>query len=115
MKSYPTEYLEFINLFNDEKFFEAHEVLEELWRHEKGVEREYYQGMIQIAAVFVHVQKKTPEGGKRLLQTSTKYLEKFQPAFMGINLEKLLPETAASLFEGKPFPRLSLERKSPRD
>lgn len=49
----PAEYLEFINLFNREKFFEAHEILELRWRQDKGEARDYYHGLIQIAAAFV--------------------------------------------------------------
>ena len=105
---YPAEYLEFINLFNRGKFFEAHEILELRWRQEKGKPRDYYHGLIQIAAVFVHIQKGTPEGGKKLLKTASNYLEKYRPAFMGLNIEKLLAETETCLFAARKFPQLSL-------
>jgi len=106
---YPAEYPEFIRLFNQEKFFEAHEILELRWRQEQGQARDYYQGLIQIAAVFVHLQKGTPDGGMQLLKTASKYLEKYTPLFMGLNLEKLLEETQACLRADHKFPLLSLE------
>ncbi len=105
---FPAEYLEFVRLFNGGKFFEAHEILELRWRQEKGAVRDYYQGLIQIAAVFVHLQKGTPEGGKQLLMTAAKYLAKYRPAFMGLDLDKLLAETQACLFSGREFPRIFL-------
>ena len=105
---FPAEYLEFIRLFNHKKFFEAHEVLELLWREEKGAVRDYYHGLIQIAAVFVHLQKGTPPGGEQLLVTASKYLEKYRPVFMGLDLDKLLAGTQASLRAAQPFPRISL-------
>ena len=43
--------------FNAELFFEAHEVLEDLWRETKGPERDFYHGLIQVAAAYVHVQR----------------------------------------------------------
>ena len=49
--------LEGINLFNQERFWEAHEVLEEIWHPAKGVERDVIQGLILTAAAFVHYQK----------------------------------------------------------
>ena len=104
----PREYPEFIRLFNAGKFFEAHEVLELRWRQEKGEARDFYHGLIQIAAVFVHLQKGTPEGGKQLFITAAKYLGKYRPAFMGLDLEKLLTETQASLLAGNSFPFLVL-------
>lgn len=96
----PAEYVEFIRLFNDEKFFEAHEVLESIWRKEQSEARDFYHGLIQIAAVFVHIQKGTPEGGKELLKKAAKYLEPYQPVFMGLHLTKLLSETESALFGG---------------
>lgn len=102
----PAEFLDFIDLFNGEKFFEAHEILESRWRQEQGEARDYYHGLIQIAAAFVHVQKGTPEGGEKLLKTATKYLEKYRPAFMGLDLEKLLAQTQACLLAGRDFPRI---------
>ena len=45
-------------LFNEEHFFEAHEVWEDLWKLESGNERIVIQGMIQAAAHFVHINKK---------------------------------------------------------
>jgi len=103
----PDEYLEFIELFNREKFFEAHEILELRWRQEQGEARDYYHGLIQIAATFVHLQKGTPEGGKELLKTAAKYLEKYRPVFMGLDLEKLLAQTQACLLGHPEFPRLT--------
>ncbi len=46
-----------IDLFNQERFWEAHEVLEEIWHPAKGVERDVIQGLILTAAAFVHYQK----------------------------------------------------------
>lgn len=46
-----------IDLFNQERFWEAHEILEEIWHPATGVEREVIQGLILTAAAFVHYQK----------------------------------------------------------
>jgi hypothetical protein len=46
-----------IDLFNQERFWEAHEVLEEIWHPATGVDREIIQGLILAAAAFVHYQK----------------------------------------------------------
>ena len=39
-----------IDEFNRQLFFECHETLEELWLEERGEDRKFYQGIIQIAA-----------------------------------------------------------------
>jgi hypothetical protein len=46
-----------VQLFNDERFWECHEVLEQAWHVSKGVERDAIQSIILTAAAFVHYQK----------------------------------------------------------
>jgi predicted metal-dependent hydrolase len=46
-----------IDLFNQERFWEAHELLEEIWHPATGVERDTIQGLILTAAALVHYQK----------------------------------------------------------
>ena len=46
-----------IDLFNKERFWEAHEVLEEIWHPATGVDRDTIQGLILTAAALVHYQK----------------------------------------------------------
>jgi len=46
-----------IELFDQERFWECHEVLEEIWHPAKGKERDVIQGLILTAAAFVHFQK----------------------------------------------------------
>lgn len=46
-----------VDLFNQERFWECHEVLEQAWHPAKGRERDTIQGLILTAAAFVHFQK----------------------------------------------------------
>jgi predicted metal-dependent hydrolase len=51
-------YLAYFECFNQQLFFEAHDVLEALWlidRH--GPKGSFYKGLIQLAGAFVHLQK----------------------------------------------------------
>jgi predicted metal-dependent hydrolase len=51
-------YLGYFECFNRQMFYEAHDVLEELWldcRH--GPNGGFYKGLIQLAGAFVHLQK----------------------------------------------------------
>ena len=45
------------HLFNEQRFWEVHEVLEGLWKELRGSEKELVQGLILVAAALVHVQK----------------------------------------------------------
>ena len=42
-------------------FYEAHDVLEELWLVDRrGADGDFFKGLIQFAGAFVHLQKHTP-------------------------------------------------------
>ena len=44
-------------LFNNEKYWKTHEVLEGTWKHTQGDERALLNGIILVAAALVHYQK----------------------------------------------------------
>lgn len=43
--------------FNNERFWECHEVLEGAWKKSSGKEKDLIQGLILVAAAMVHYQK----------------------------------------------------------
>ena len=55
----PRHYLGFFRCFNEGLYFEAHDVLEELWLAEgrSGANHAFHKGLIQWAGAFVHLQK----------------------------------------------------------
>jgi uncharacterized protein len=57
-----------VQLFNQERFWECHEVLEQIWHPAKGPERDIIQGLILIAAALVHFQKDENETCLRMLK-----------------------------------------------
>ncbi len=51
-------YLGYFDFFNRQLFYEAHDVLENLWLKDRnGPEGAFYKGLIQLAGAFVHLQK----------------------------------------------------------
>ena len=51
-------YLGYFACFNHALFYEAHDVLEELWLADRhGPNGAFYKGLIQLAGAFVHLQK----------------------------------------------------------
>jgi predicted metal-dependent hydrolase len=58
MAPYDPRYVEFFERFNQQRFFDAHEVLEALWLPQRqGPNGLFYKGLIQLAGAFVHWQK----------------------------------------------------------
>lgn len=90
--SYPKQYLEGLRLFNEEDFFESHEVLEELWSDTHDERRKFYQGLIQVAVGLLHFGNGNLGGARKLYHSSRTYLEPYLPSYEGIDLQKLLIE-----------------------
>jgi hypothetical protein len=71
-------YLEFFNRFNHQRFFEAHEVLEELWLPQRlETDGGFYKGLIQLAGAFVHVQKGRSKPAQALLRLAHGNLSRY--------------------------------------
>jgi Domain of unknown function (DUF309) len=50
-------YRGFFRCWNEQRYYEAHDVLEHLWQKTKNEDANYFKGLIQAAGAFVHLQK----------------------------------------------------------
>ncbi len=77
-KDLPAHYLGYFECFNQQLFYEAHDVLEELWLAERqGPNYGFYKGLIQFAGAFVHLQKGRIKPAAALFRLSQGYLGKY--------------------------------------
>jgi predicted metal-dependent hydrolase len=77
-------------LFNRERFWEAHEVLEGLWRRLTGVEKNVVHGLILLAAAYVHLQKDELEVFRSILARARNALEEHDVVeIFGLNVDVL--------------------------
>ena len=110
------------SLFNEGKFFEAHEIWEETWGDTEGDERHLLQGLIQIAAGFYKLQVGMPSGTYKLLLKGTGHLKAIPEDMYGVNLSSLLQtveewvETSKSMidefrtnFDASKLPKLKID------
>ena len=51
-------YRAFFRCWNEQRYYEAHDVLEQLWLKTKSRDANYFKGLIQAAGAFVHLQKR---------------------------------------------------------
>jgi hypothetical protein len=64
-------YRGFFRCWNEQRYYEAHDVLEHLWLETRTEDANYFKGLIQAAGGFVHLQKHFeqpthPKHGRRL-------------------------------------------------
>lgn len=84
-----------VRLYNGGRFFECHEVLEEVWLQESGEDKAFLQGLIKVAAAFHHYGQGTYEGMLSLLQAGAETLRPFAPARHGVELGDFLGRVEA--------------------
>lgn len=87
MKNQP--YHQGIELFNKRAFYEAHEAWESIWLKEKGEDRLFLQGLIQLAGGFHHVQKGRIKPAVTCLKKGGEKLKAYLPFHQGLDLKGL--------------------------
>ena len=131
-ESLDPHYLGYFKLFNEQKYYEAHDVLEHLWLKKRDANYHFFKGLIQFAGAFVHLQKQLlhpthAKDGRRLRPASRLFklamhnLESYRPRHMQLDVEALhracarnAEEITASDFQHNPLqpshpPKLSLD------
>ena len=84
-------YLGFFDCFNRQLFYEAHDVLEELWLADRhGPDGDFYKGLIQLAGAFVHVQKDRRGPAQALLKLAQNNLQKYPPHHRSLEISTVL-------------------------
>ena len=124
-------YRGFFRCWNEQRYYEAHDVLEHLWLETTSEDSNYFKGLIQAAGGFVHLQKHFehpthPKHGRRLgpavrlFALAEKNLSPFEPVRHQFDVAGLLTlirataaEVVASNFTRNPWspataPRLTL-------
>ena len=91
----PQPYLECIRRYNAGCHWHAHEVLEDLWRATADPERRrFYQGVIQLAAAFVHAERGNMRGVQRLLAKAGAKLAEVPSPYLALDVGALLKAMA---------------------
>ncbi|HEY2124450.1 MAG TPA: DUF309 domain-containing protein [Chthoniobacterales bacterium] len=126
-------YRAFFQCWNEQRYYEAHDVLEQIWLTNETADDDFFKGLIQSAGAFVHLQKNFehpshPKHGRRLRPAvrlfllAEKHLASFAPvhhAFDVAGFLKLLrtnrEKIARSDFKVNPWspetaPKLVLQR-----
>jgi len=115
-------YAGYFHCFNRQLFYEAHDVLENLWLADKhGANGAFYKGLIQLAGAFVHLQKNRLRPAAALFKLARANLEKYPDHHDRLNLTAVhaiirhwLGELESKNFEINPLtaknaPRLALD------
>src|SRR5438067_8564866 len=93
-------YQAFFHCWNEQRYYEAHDVLEQLWLKTDSSDADFFKGLIQTAGAFVHLQKRFehPSHTKhsrrlppavRLFRLAERNLSRFGPRHHGLDVTAL--------------------------
>ena len=86
-----------VALFNGVRYWHAHEAWETVWRAAPEEEREFYQGLIQVAAGLLHLQRRNRRGAVNKLTEGVEKLRRYEPAHHGIFVNELIGQATRIL------------------
>jgi hypothetical protein len=111
MEELPPEYLRGIELFNEGRYFECHEVWERIWLQAEGVQREFLHAMIQIAASLLHFQRGNLKGAASIDERARGKLAAMPPVVMQLDTRELARELETFHSTGQAsWPQIKLNR-----
>ncbi len=88
-----------VELYNAAAYWHAHEAWEAVWLEAERELRYFYQGLIQVAAAFVHLTRGEYPGTISLLDAGSEKLELYPESFQGVALGRLLSGVKAARAE----------------
>jgi uncharacterized protein len=84
-----------MELFNQGRYFEAHEALEAAWRAESGPVRDLYRGILQVGVVYLHITQNNYPGAFKVYQRCRKWLQPWPETCRGVDVGRLRQDLEA--------------------
>jgi uncharacterized protein len=79
-----------IRLFNEQKFFECHEILEDFYQETEELHKPFLEGLIQLAAAFrLFCDFGETQGSVRMIYQALIRFENYQPSFLQVRVSEL--------------------------
>lgn len=108
----PAAFVEFIRYFTAGNHWRAHEVLAELWRGTREEQRRrFYQGLVQLAAAFIHAERGNMTGVQRLLGKAAENLNDVPSRYLGMDVPALVRAIADAAREASCCPAMPTMRR----
>ncbi len=88
-----------IRLFNEGRYFEAHEELEAAWKEERGRVRQLYQGILEAAVTYLHIRRGNFAGALKVYGRSMRWLRQWPENCRGTDVGQLRRDLDAAITE----------------
>jgi predicted metal-dependent hydrolase len=98
-----------IRLFNEGRYFEAHEVLEDAWRVAPEGHKKFLQGLTQLAVAFHHHSTGNLAGCRSVMARAIRNISAYPDGLLSMRTAEIVEGVAPcqqALDENKPLPAL---------
>ena len=120
-RAFDPHYVGYFECFNRGQYYEAHDVLEQLWLQDRhGAEGSFYKGLIQLAGAFVHLQKGRLRPAAALFKLAEANFRKYPARHRHIDLggviqmiDDWLKKLEASGFKSNPLASVNTPKIQP--
>jgi predicted metal-dependent hydrolase len=85
-----------IVLMRAERWFDAHEALEDEWRDAPAAERDFLQGLVHVTVAWHHASRGNAPGASRQLAKAARRLGPYAPAHRGVDVSAVLGQVEAA-------------------
>jgi predicted metal-dependent hydrolase len=85
-----------VELMRAERWFDAHEELEEEWREAPAEERDFLQGLVHVTVAWHHAAKGNRPGAERQLEKAARRLAAYAPVHRGVDVAAVLGQVEAA-------------------
>ena len=85
-----------IALMREERWFDAHEALEDEWREAPEAERDFLQGLVHVTVAWHHASRGNGAGASRQLEKAARRLGPYAPAHRGVDVSSVLGQVEAA-------------------
>jgi uncharacterized protein len=87
------EFWQGVEEFNRQEFYACHDTLEALWMETTEIDKNFYQGILQIAVGCYHLGNSNWRGAVILLGEGIKRLQTYQPIYEEVDVEQLVAQS----------------------
>ena len=85
-----------LELMRAERWFDAHEALEDEWRDAPAAERDFLQGLVHVAVAWLHAERSNRPGCERQLEKAARRLGPYAPEHRGVDVARVLEDVTCA-------------------
>lgn len=97
MNEIPEEFWQGVEQFNQQEFYACHDTLEAIWINAPPSDKNFFQGILQIAVALYHLGNLNWRGAVILMGEGISRLSNYPANYGEIDVEQLIDETATLL------------------